>query len=58
MLALVMREQRLDKAGALAWLEQQGFLRGRGESPINPRKTRPHRIAAQSLKSGQQYQDA
>ena len=25
-LALVMREERLDKAGALAWLEQQGFL--------------------------------
>ena len=29
-LALVMREERLDKAGALAWLEQQGFLSGRG----------------------------
>ena len=28
-LALVMREERLDKAGALAWLEQQGFLSGR-----------------------------
>ena len=26
MLALVMREERLDKAGALAWLETQGFL--------------------------------
>ena len=25
-LALVMREERLDKAGALAWLETQGFL--------------------------------
>ena len=25
-LALVMREERLDKAGALAWLERQGFL--------------------------------
>ena len=35
-LALVMREQRLDKAGALAWLEQQGFLRRRGENAINP----------------------
>ena len=30
-LALVMREERLDKAGALAWLEQQGFLRRRTE---------------------------
>ena len=29
-LALVMREERLDKAGAMAWLEQQGFLSGRG----------------------------
>ena len=25
-----MREERLDKAGALPWLEQQGFLSGRG----------------------------
>ena len=25
-LALVMREERLDKTGALAWLEHQGFL--------------------------------
>ena len=38
-LALVMREQRLDKAGALAWLEQQGFLRRRGENAINPGNT-------------------
>lgn len=30
-LALVMREERCDKAGALAWLEQQGFLTGRRE---------------------------
>ena len=36
MLALVMREQRLDKAGALAWLEQQGFLRRRGDNTIYP----------------------
>ena len=27
MLTLVMREERLDKAGAIEWLEQQGFLR-------------------------------
>ena len=31
-LALVMREERLDKAGALAWLETQGFLSNRRES--------------------------
>ena len=34
-LALVMREQRLDKAGALAWLEQHGFLRRRDGNAIN-----------------------
>lgn len=31
-LALVMREERVDKAGALAWLETQGFLKNRRES--------------------------
>lgn len=31
-LALVMREERLDKAGALAWLETQGFLSNRREN--------------------------
>ena len=50
-LALVIREQRLDKAGALAWLEQQGFLRRRGENPINPGRRNsaesPHRAANQ-----------
>ena len=34
-LALVMREERLNKAGALAWLEQQGFLRRRTEASAN-----------------------
>ena len=32
-LALVMREERLDKAGALAWLEAQGFLSSLSRSP-------------------------
>jgi hypothetical protein len=27
-----MREERVDKAGALAWLEAQGFLKSRRES--------------------------
>ncbi len=31
-LALVMREERLDKTGALAWLEQHGFLRKQSEN--------------------------
>ena len=53
-LALVMREQRLDKAGALAWLEQQGFLQRRGGNAINPgtpgrrnSTESPHRAANQ-----------
>ena len=32
-LTLVMREERLDKAGAIEWLEQQGFLRNRTATP-------------------------
>ena len=51
-LALVMREQRLDKAGALSWLEQQGFLRRHGDSTISPGNRRstesPYRAADQS----------
>ena len=35
MLAVVMREERLDRAGALDWLEQQGFLRRRTQSGAN-----------------------
>ena len=35
-LTLVMREERLDKAGALAWLEQHGFLRKQDRSPSYP----------------------
>ena len=31
-LALVMREERLDKAGAIEWLQQQGFLRKQDRS--------------------------
>ena len=45
-LALVMREERLDKAGALAWLEQQGFLRRRTEVGTNagyPPQSKPAR---------------
>ena len=34
-LALVMREERLDKAGALAWLENQGFLSNRSRKRQN-----------------------
>ena len=35
-LDLVMREERLDKAGAVEWLEQQGFLRRQDRSPSYP----------------------
>ena len=49
-LALVMREERLDKAGARAWLETHGFLKSRRESgrsgPYGPASGRT--VAAQS----------
>ena len=32
-LTLVMREERLDKAGAIEWLERQGFLRKQDNNP-------------------------
>ena len=35
-LTLVMREERLDKTGALAWLEHQGFLRKQDSNPPYP----------------------
>ncbi len=35
MVTLVMREGRLDKAGALGWLEQHGFLRKQFENATN-----------------------
>lgn len=35
MLDLVMREERCDKAGAVEWLEQQGFLRRPSDSASN-----------------------
>jgi len=35
-LTLVMREERLDKTGALAWLERQGFLRKQDRIPSYP----------------------
>ena len=54
-LALVMREERLDKAGALAWLEQHGFLRRQRDNatyttyPAQRRSTRsPHSPAGQA----------
>ena len=34
-LALVMREERLDKTGAIEWLEQNSFLRGRANNASN-----------------------
>ena len=51
-LTLVMREERLDKAGALEWLEQQGFLRNQDRIPSYPasstqsRSTQPPGISA------------
>ncbi len=54
-LALVMREERLDKTGALTWLEQHGFLRKQSENatyttyPAQSRSSRsPHSPAGQA----------
>ena len=54
-LALVMREERLDKTGALTWLEQHGFLRKQSENatyttyPAQRRSSRsPHSSAGQA----------
>ena len=60
MLALVMREQRLDKAGALAWLEQHGFLQRRGGNAINPGnpgRSNPTESPYSAANLGQQEQD-
>ena len=47
-LTLVMREERLDKAGALEWLEQQGFLRKQDSNPSYPESSTQNR-SIQSL---------
>jgi len=54
-LALVMREERLDKAGALAWLETQGFLTDRRESA---RIGAYGRVSGKSVAAGAPYSPA
>ena len=44
-LTLVMREERLDKAGAIEWLEQQGFLRKPDRVPTYPTSSAQSRSA-------------
>ena len=58
-LTLVMREERLDKAGAIEWLEQQGFLRRQDSNPSYPASSTQSRsrqspgIPAQGRPAGQ-----
>ncbi len=57
-LALVMREERLDKAGAIEWLEQQGFLRNQGRSPSYPASSAQSRSTQSPGRSADQRRNA
>ena len=53
-LTLVMREERLDKAGAIEWLEQQGFLRKQdSSSPYPAPSTQGHSTQSQGRQAEQ-----
>ena len=54
-LALVMREERLDNAGALAWLETQGFLTDRRG---NDRSGAYGHVSGKSIAAGSPYSPA
>ena len=54
-LALVMREERLDKAGALAWLETQGFL---ARSPERGRSAAYGPVSGKSVAAQSPYSPA
>ena len=56
-LALVMREERLDKAGAIEWLGQQGFLRKQDGSPSYPAPSTQSRSAQSTGRSADQHRN-
>ena len=56
-LALVMREERLDKAGAIEWLGQQGFLRKQDGSPSYPAHSTQSRSAQSTSRSADQHRN-
>ena len=57
-LALVMREERLDKAGAIEWLEQQGFIRKQDRSPSYPASSAQSRSTQSPGRSADQQRNA
>ena len=57
-LALVMREERLDKAGALAWLETQGFLASLSRSPETGRSGTYGPVSGKSVAAQSPYSPA
>ena len=57
-LALVMREERLDKAGALTWLEHQGFLRKQDRASTYPASPTQNRSAQSPNRSEDQHRNA
>ena len=56
-LKLVMREERVDKVGALAWLETQGFLRNQDRSPSYPASSAQSRSTQSPGRSAEQHRN-
>ena len=56
-LALVMREERLDKAGAIEWLGQQGFLRKQEGRPSYPASSAQSRSTQSPGRSADQHRN-
>ena len=57
-LALVMREERLDKAGAIAWLETQGFLSSLSRSPERGRSGAHSPVSGKAVAAQSPYSAA
>ena len=57
-LALVMREEHLDKAGALTWLETQGFLASLPRSPERGRSDAYGPLSGKSIAAQSPYSPA
>ena len=57
-LALVMREERLDKAGAIEWLKRQGFLRKQDRSYSYPASSAQSRSTQSPGRSAYQHNNS
>ena len=56
-LTLVMREERLDKAGAIEWLEQQGFLRKQDSNHSYPASSTQRRSTQSQGRQAEQHRN-